>query len=237
MLWCKVRRGKAVRAPISVVIPVLNAADTLPACVVALMEGVETGLIRELIVSDGGSCDDTRHIAEDIGAIWVTGAPSRGGQLRRGCSVAQGEWILTLHADTVLEAGWSTVVSAHLGYSQAGYFKLAFSSSGFAAQFVAAWANLRSGLYGLPYGDQGLLVPRVLYNRVGGYADIPLMEDVALVLALKGHLSALDARAVTSAEKYERAGWLRCGMRNLWTLGRYFAGVPVAKLAAEYRRS
>lgn len=226
-----------MRAPISVVIPVLNAGDVLAGCVGALMEGVEAGLIRELIVSDGGSNDATRQIAEEIGALWVSGAPSRGGQLRRGCAAAKGEWILALHADTQLQAGWSDVAAAHLQRSEAGYFKLAFASGGVPARIVAGWANLRSRVLGLPYGDQGLLISRAVYQEVGGYEDMPLMEDVAMARALSGRLRALDARAVTSAQKYEKAGWLRRGGRNLWTLLRYFAGVPVERLAAQYRRS
>ncbi|WP_085308149.1 TIGR04283 family arsenosugar biosynthesis glycosyltransferase [Planktotalea arctica] len=225
-----------MRAPISVVIPVLNAGDVLAGCAAALMEAVEVGLIRELIVSDGGSNDATRQIAEEIGALWVSGAPSRGGQLRRGCAVAKGEWILALHADTQLQAGWSDVAAAHLQRSEAGYFKLAFASGGMPARIVAGWANLRSRVLGLPYGDQGLLISRAVYQEVGGYEDMPLMEDVAMARALSGRLRGLDARAVTSAQKYQKAGWLWRGGRNLWTLLRYFAGVPVERLAAQYRR-
>jgi hypothetical protein len=104
-----------------------------------------------------------------------------------------------------------------------------------AGKAVAAWANLRSRL-GLPYGDQGLLLPRALYQSVGGYPDQPLMEDVALARALRGHLLGLEVTAVTSADKYARQGWLRRGARNLWTLIRYFAGVAPAKLAEGYAK-
>ncbi|WP_293448809.1 TIGR04283 family arsenosugar biosynthesis glycosyltransferase [Planktotalea sp.] len=226
-----------MRAPISVVIPVLNAGNALSSCAASLMEGVEAGLIRELIVSDGGSHDATQQIADEIGGVWVSGGSSRGGQLQRGCKVAQGEWLLVLHADTQLEAGWSDAAAAHLGRANAGYFKLQFAKGGLPARIVARWANMRSRLFGLPYGDQGLLISRALYDSVGGYRDIPLMEDVALVRVLKGRLTRLDARAVTSADKYERSGWLKRGGRNLWTLIRYFSGVPVETLAAAYRKA
>ena len=225
-----------MRAPISVVIPVLNAQTTLPACAAALIEGIEAGLIREMIVSDGGSDDDTRQIAEELGALWVEGAASRGGQLKRGCAAAKGAWLLILHADTQLEAGWSNVARTHLSSEKAGYFKLEFDTDGGAARFVAGWANMRSKIFGLPYGDQGLLISRVLYDEVGGFRDMALMEDVAIARALKGRLAVLNAKAITSAEKYQRAGWLRRGRRNLWTLLRYFAGVPVDELARFYRK-
>lgn len=220
-------------APISVVIPTLNAGHSLQACLSALMEGLEAGLITQLIVTDGGSLDETATLADAWGADIVTGAPSRGGQLRRGCAAARGEWLLVLHADTVLAPGWTQAVGAHLPRHKAAHFRLAFDRGG---RFVAGWANLRARLFGLPYGDQGLLIPRTLYTHIGGYRDMPLMEDVAIVRALRGQLVGLDAVAVTSAAKYHKSGWITRGARNLWTLARYFAGVNVTTLARDYRR-
>ena len=227
-----------MRAPISVVIPSLNAATGLPACLAALVEGLQAGLIREVILSDGGSTDGTRALAEGWGAEVVSGAPSRGGQLRRGCDAAQGAWLLVLHADTVLAPGWSAAVQDHMAHRAegAGWFRLRFDQRGLAPRLVAGWANLRSAL-GLPYGDQGLLLPRALYDAVGGYPDQPLMEDVALARALRGRLTRLNGVAVTSAEKYRRQGWLRRGGRNLWTLARYAMGASPEALAESYRRS
>ncbi len=201
-----------MRAPISVVIPSLNAATALPACLAALVEGLQAGLIREVILSDGGSTDGTRALAEGWGAEVVSGAPSRGGQLRRGCDAAQGAWLLVLHADTVLAPGWSDAVQDHMAHRAEG----------------AGWFRLRF---------EGLLLPRALYDAVGGYPDQPLMEDVALARALRGRLTRLNGVAVTSAEKYRRQGWLRRGGRNLWTLTRYAMGASPEALAESYRRS
>ena len=225
-----------MRAPISVIIPTLDAEDVLPACLAGLMEGVQAGLIRELIVSDGGSKDATCALARSAGAEVITGAASRGAQLRRGCAQAQGDWLMVLHADTVLQAGWSDVAQAHLASGRVGYFMLRFDVRGPMAAWVAAWANLRSRLFDLPYGDQGLLIPRAMYDAAGGYPDQPLMEDVALTRALSGRMQMLAAVAVTSAARYQAQGWLRRGARNLWTLLRYRLGADPAKLAAAYRR-
>jgi rSAM/selenodomain-associated transferase 2 len=224
-------------ARISIVIPTLNAQDTLPACLAALVEGLPAGLIREVIVSDGGSTDDTKHIAEATGATVVTGNPSRGGQLRRGSAIAKGDWLMVLHADTVLDPGWSQVVGTHLDYPGAGtaFFRLAFRATGFAPMWVAGWANFRARLFALPYGDQGLLVRARDYHAAGGFPDQPLMEDVAMVRALPKPFSPLPVRAVTSAERYQSAGWLRRGTRNIWTLLRYFAGTDPEVLARAYR--
>lgn len=223
-----------MRAPISVVIPTLNAEKELGACLTALMPGLDAGLIRELIVSDGGSGDATVAVAKAWGAEVVVGAASRGGQLARGCSAAHGSWILVLHADTVLEPGWVAPVITHLETDRAGWFRLGFSAGGVAARVVAGWANLRSRL-GLPYGDQGVLLPSALYRSVGGYPDQPLMEDVALARALKGRLSPIDARALTSPVRYQRQGWIARGARNLWTLARYFGGASPSDLARRYK--
>lgn len=225
-----------MRAPISVIIPTLNAADDLPGCWASLMEGVQAGLIRELIVSDGGSQDETCTLARDVGAQLVEGAPSRGAQLQRGCLLAKGDWLLILHADTELEPGWTGPVRAHLEYDTGAYFKLRFRARGVMPLMVAGWANLRSRFFGLPYGDQGLLLSRSLYDSAGGYLDQPLMEDVALARALRGRLTALPVRALTSAVKYQQQGWFRRGARNLWTLVRYMGGVDPKRLAETYRR-
>lgn len=224
-----------MRAPISVIIPTLDAEAALPRCLAALVEGLEAGLIRELVISDGGSADATCAVARAWGAEVLTGPPSRGGQLQRGCAAARGDWLLILHADTILAPGWTQAVAAHLGAEEAGYFRLRFDSGGLAAWMVAGWANLRSRA-GLPYGDQGLLLRRSLYYAVGGYPDQPLMEDVAMARRLRGVLRCLPATAVTSAEKYRRQGWLRRGGRNLLTLARYATGADPAALARSYRR-
>ena len=227
-----------MRAPVSVVIPTLNEESGLPACLGALFEGVSAGVIRELIVTDGGSSDGTLEIAEEAGAEIVRCAASRGGQLRSGAAKAQGEWLLFVHADTVLSDGWRVVVEAHLAQADvAGYFALRFEKGGIAGHLVAGWANVRSRLFGLPYGDQGLLISRQLYEEVGGFAAIPLMEDVSLARRLgRRRFAKLEARAVTSPRKYQEQGWLRRGGGNLWTLLRYLVGVSPETLAAAYRR-
>ncbi|MEC3861174.1 TIGR04283 family arsenosugar biosynthesis glycosyltransferase [Mesobacterium sp. TK19101] len=225
-----------MRAPISVIIPTLNAANGLPGCLAALMPGLEAGVIRELVISDGGSQDATLRIAEEVGARVVTGAPGRGGQLRRGAAQATGPWLLFLHADTRLSPDWVDAVAPVLDGQGAWAFRLRFDAPGLAPRWVAGWANLRSRVFGLPYGDQGLLVPRALYDRVGGFPDQPLMEDVAIARCLRGRIGLLPGLAVTEADRYRRNGWLRQGARNLWRLIRYLAGVPAERLQRGYDR-
>jgi rSAM/selenodomain-associated transferase 2 len=226
-------------APVSVVIPVLNAADRIGPCLGALTEGLMAGLIRELILADGGSEDGIAGVADAAGARLVEAPRGRGPQLAAGAAAARGDWLLFLHADTVLEPGWAAAVHAHLRERPgvAGYFTLRFDAEGLAPRLVAGWANLRSAVLGLPYGDQGLLVSRALYREAGGHPPIPLMEDVALVRRLgRRRLARIGTEAVTSAERYAHEGWSRRGGRNLVTLALYFLGTPPERLAQRYER-
>lgn len=225
-----------MRAPISVIIPTLDAESGLPHCLSALGEGLNAGLIREVIFSDGGSLDSTLGIAEAAGAEVVSGPPSRGGQLRRGAEAAAGDWLLFLHADTALQEGWTEVVLRALPTPGAYHFRLRFDAKGLAPRLVSGWANVRSRYLGLPYGDQGLLIDRASYEKAGGFPDIPLMEDVALARLLRRQMLELPAYAVTNAGKYQCQGWLRRGARNLSILIRYLFGADPAQLAKQYRK-
>ncbi|MCF6272235.1 MAG: TIGR04283 family arsenosugar biosynthesis glycosyltransferase [Rhodobacteraceae bacterium] len=223
-------------APISVIIPTLNAAAGIGPTLAALAEGLEAGLIGELIIIDGGSNDGIKTIADEVGARFASTTPGRGRQLGQGAMLASRPWLLFIHADTVLDTGWVEVVQAHLHTpKKAGYFRLRFDATGFAPRFVAGWANWRSRWLGLPYGDQALLISRRLYDSAGGYPDQPLMEDVAIIRQLRGQLLAIPADAVTNAARY-RGNWLRRGARNLWLLFRYFLGADPEKLAMSYRK-
>ncbi|KZY30519.1 glycosyl transferase [Roseovarius sp. HI0049] len=223
-----------MRAKLSVVMPTLNAEAALRHSLPALAEGLSAGLIRDLVISDGGSSDATLTIAEAAGAEIVTGPASRGAQLRRGAGAAQGEWLLFLHADTVLPPGWADLVLAHLPSGRPAHFRLQFDTPGPAAATVAGWANLRSRLFRLPYGDQALLISRSDYDATGGYPDQPLMEDVAMARKLGRRLTILPATVTTSAEKYRRDGWLRRGAGNLTRLLRYRLGADPERLARRY---
>ena len=226
-------------APISVIIPTLNATAQLPATTESLLPGLTGGLIADLILSDGGSEDDIATVGRALGAQVITGSKGRGGQIARGVAAANTPWLLILHADTHLDKDWAASALAHIARhpDKAGWFRLAFRAKGTAPRIVAAGANLRARFLGLPYGDQGLLIHRDLLEKVGGFPDIPLMEDVALARRLKGHLIPLDAVAHTSASRYTTEGWTRRIFRNLSTLLRYTLGQSPETLVARYERN
>ncbi len=225
-------------APLSIIIPALNTATDLPLCLSSLLPGLETGLIREVILVDAGSTDETKQIAEDCGATVLTSPePGRAKQLIHGAANARGDWLLFLHADTALSRDWAERVSAHITErpDKAAAFTLAYRSDATIAKTVARRANWRTRTLGLPYGDQGLLISRQLYDEIGGYPDIQLMEDVKIVQAIgKRRLCLLSAEARTSAAKYERDGWRRRSWHNTWLLTRYLLGADPEKLAKSY---
>ena len=229
-------------APLSVVTPTLNSEDRLPVCLDAFVGAATGGLVREVIVSDGGSTDRTKEIAEGFGARFIDGPAGRGGQLARGAAAARGRWFLFVHSDTALAAGWAEAVEKFIARDEgrAGVFRLAFDARHARARAVAFGARVRFSLLASPYGDQGLLISRRLYEAVGGYRDMPLFEDVDIVdriIKARGRagLSLLPCEAITSAARYEANGYLRRVLKNAACLAMYRLGRSPSKILSFYR--
>lgn len=225
---------------LSIVIPTLNAARTLKATLATLAEADGAGLSHEIIVSDGGSSDDTTAAAARAGARVVIGPPGRGAQLAAGAAVATGDWLLFMHADTHPQPGWTEAVCRFCAdpanASAAGYFRFALDDDCVDARRVQFLVRLRCHLFALPYGDQGLLITRKLYDALGGFRALPLMEDVEIVRRLgRARLRPLRHDAVTSAERYRRDGWWHRPLRNLACLALYLLGVEPKRLLRIYR--
>ena len=224
---------------LSVIIPTLNAEQSLS----RTLESVQALALPmlEVLVTDGGSSDNTIHLATELGAKVVHAEPGRGRQLAHGASIAQGPWLLFLHADTVLPPDWemdlSRFITAERNQGLAGYFRLGFDSNKRASRRVAALANWRADVLGLPYGDQGLLIHRDLYETVGGYrAELNLMEDVDLVRRIGPmRLKRLNRTVITSAARYQVDGWWARPLRNLLCLGLYLLGAPQSWIERLYR--
>ncbi|MFC4350655.1 TIGR04283 family arsenosugar biosynthesis glycosyltransferase [Fodinicurvata halophila] len=229
---------------LSLIIPTYNAAERLRACLDSLKAGAnltdDASFPVELIISDGGSTDGTRQLARERGCRLLDGPPGRGRQLRTAAEAANGEWLFFLHADSRLPPDWMTALrrfmSAEGSRDTAGYGRLRLDSNRPAARRVERLANWRAARLGLPYGDQGLLIARTTYEAVGGYRDIPLMEDVDLVRRLgRARLRPLAIEIVTAADKYEQQGWWKRPCLNLCRLTLYLLGVPERYLARGYR--
>jgi rSAM/selenodomain-associated transferase 2 len=224
---------------ISVVIPTLDAGAMLARTLDELRSARERGLVREIIVSDGGSRDATLDLARRRGCTLVEGQAGRGTQLASGAGLASSPWLLFLHADTCLSPDWTEAVQTFLGRpdasARAAVFTFALDDPSSKARLLERIVSARTRYVGLPYGDQGLLVSRELYAALGGFRPMPLMEDVDLISRIgRGRIEMLGARAVTSASRYQRDGYARRMLRNGACLALYFAGVSPRVIARLY---
>ena len=207
---------------ITVVIPSLDAEQRLAATMAALIPATVAGLVRQVIVADGGSGDRTLAIADQAGAEIVRGATGRGSQLAAGARAARFPWLLFLHADTELAPGWEREAETFMDRVDGGQrpacaaaFRFRLDDIGAKPRVLEALVALRCSLLRLPYGDQGLLIPRRLYDAIGGYGPMPLMEDVDIVRRLgRRRIVILRSQALTSAERYRHDGYAARAMRN-----------------------
>lgn len=217
---------------LTIVIPALNARASLAACLSAL-DGAD-----QILVVDGDSTDGTVALAKRAGASIISAPRGRGAQLRAGGEAANGDWLLFLHADTRLGAGWREAVAAHVATApdRAGYFDLRLDDDAWQARAIERGVAVRVRVLGLPYGDQGLLISRRLYDEVGGFRPLVLMEDVDLARRIgRRRLRRLHSTALTSANRWRRDGWLRRSARNLACLSLYAIGVAPTRIARFYR--
>jgi len=218
-------------ASLSIVIPTYNEASRLPACLNALVGASINGLVREVIICDRG------EIASEFGARIVSGAQGRGAQLKAGAAETRGDWLLFLHADTVLSEAWSKEVDDFIlqDAMAIGVFRLNFDPETRASKIVAKGAMIRTKILKSPYGDQGLLISRELYEKIGGYRAIPLFEDVDIidrVIRASGRVAIeiLDAWATTSAVRYVERGFIRRVLKNFGCILMFRLGVSPARI-------
>lgn len=218
---------------LDVIIPTLNAAATLPVTLAAVPHGAA------VIVSDGGSNDATLGVARSARCRIVEGPRGRGRQLAAGAGASTRPWRLFLHADTIVSPeGWAAI-ARHMvspgGEQAAGTLRLAVDDPAWQARVIERAVAWRVRLFGLAYGDQGLLIHRDLYAAIGGYADLPLMEDVEIMRRLgQARLRALNGDARTSAARWRRRGWIGQTMLNLTCVSLYGLGVPADRIARLY---
>jgi rSAM/selenodomain-associated transferase 2 len=221
---------------ISVIIPTLNEEKHINGCIESILaEGTDC----EIIVVDGGSADRTVELANGYEGVRVVRAGrGRGLQMNRGALSANGSVFLFLHADTRLEGGWSRDVDAALSDNAvaAGAFTLRIKGDERHFRLIELSVKVRCAVFGLPYGDQGIFVRREVFEKLGGYRDIPLMEDVDLARRMKGtgRIVLLPGKAVTSARKWSREGWLRVSLMNQFLMILFRLGVDPGRLAKLY---
>jgi rSAM/selenodomain-associated transferase 2 len=228
LAWGLFRKGllagpQTYRAPesISVIIPVLNEADNIGR-LLADLQG--RPWVQEVIVSDGGSSDDTTAVAKAFGARLITAEKGRGAQIRSAAEAARGDVLLILHADALLQPGATkriiTALTADRG-AAGGCFGMQFADPNIAQRIIAIFNNLKAAATGISFGDQAQFVRVEAIERIGGFPDLVLMEDVELALRLKsvGGSVYLGPGVTVSARRW-RAGYC---LENLWmVVGLFF---------------
>ena len=210
----------------SVIIPARNEEQRLPATLKAL------GAQVRVIVVDGSSNDKTIEIAKNLGANVISSRPSRGLQLHAGAERAKEEWLIFLHADTVLSQGWLLEVMKFINdpalRSKVGFFNFKLDDKSFFSRICELTVFLRNLILVIPYGDQGLVIRKDLYISLGGFKHIPVMEDLDMSIRIgRKRFKRINVDAVTSGLRYKKNGYIYQSLKNLVCLVMYFFGFPL----------
>ena len=215
---------------ISVVIPTHNSQASLSRCFNSLIGATVHGMVKEVVVADGGSNDDTLALADAAGAHVVRGGKTLASQLAAGANAARSDWLLFLHPETALDPDWEVEATAFISrvtieHQRAAAFRFALEECDGPSRRAEFLTALRCRLFKLPYGDQGLLIPKRLYKKLGGYRE-GKMEDVDLVRRIGARrLAILRARAVNETVARPSA------LCNLALTALHTLGLPTRVLA------
>lgn len=234
------RHERANPCKFSIIIPVLHEVEHINALLEHLSHQ-ESEERYEVIVVDGGLNRETINAINYDGTISIGSEEGRARQMNAGAKIAQGEILIFLHADTQLPQGALRLISSALKQNQyvGGSFDLGIDSERFALKGVAYFANLRSRLTCIPYGDQAIFVRKDYFREIGGYREIPFMEDVELMRRIKKRgdkICILSQQVSTSSRRWERESILYCTVRNWVLTFLYFLGVSTETLAKFYGR-
>lgn len=221
---------------VSVILPTLNEAAHLA----RTLNSIRIGNPHEILVIDAGSSDDTRAIAAAAGAQVIPSGKGRARQMNAGAALATGQVLLFLHADTRLPHDWPRAVSDALRRPNAvaGAFTFALDQDFVGRRWIEWTTRFRSTRFQRPYGDQGLFLARARFEELGGFANLPIMEDYELIQRLRrqGRIVIADAPAITSGRRWQRLGWLRTTLLNQWVIAGFHLGIAPDRLARLYRR-
>jgi rSAM/selenodomain-associated transferase 2 len=217
----------------SVVIPVFHDSDVL-ARTLAAGDWAGAQVIVAATAEDRASLAPVRESSPAV--TWIEAPHGRARQMNAGAAAASGDWLIFLHADTRLPVEWREALASAAANPDVsvGCFQFSLDSPFRWARILEIGVRWRVRLFGLPYGDQALFVPRRAFVDAGGYADIPIMEDVDLVRRLRrvGRLYRSPYPALTSARSWERDGWVRRTAKHLRLIVLYFLGATPERLAA-----
>jgi hypothetical protein len=221
---------------IAVVIPTLNEESNIA----ATLKSVQLGENIQVVVVDAGSVDNTVRIALDMGAQVFIAKKGRAYQMNHGATAAWSDIVLFLHGDTTLPQGFDKSVRTLLAQSgvTAGAFQLRIASHNSGVRLIETLVRFRSTFFQTPYGDQGLFLKTSLFKELGGFPQMPIMEDFVFVqnLKKKGRIAIASDSVETSASRWERLGVVKTTLLNQLMIVGYLLGVPLALLAKWYGR-
>lgn len=220
---------------ISVIVPVLNDADSLDSLLWQLRE-ISPDL--EIVVADGGKSKDARDVCGRYGALWTDSRRGRAVQMNRGAARSSGRILWFLHADTIIHPSSLDVIRSTLEDpgTVGGAFRFRLHQRHWYASLLDLGVNLRSGRLKLPYGDQGFFVRRTVFESMGGYREIPFMEDVEFIRRLPryGEVAILKVPIGVSSRRWEREGFFYTTIRNWLVTVAFLRGVPPDRLMKYY---
>ncbi|MBW4613493.1 MAG: TIGR04283 family arsenosugar biosynthesis glycosyltransferase [Desmonostoc vinosum HA7617-LM4] len=242
-------------AKISIIIPTLNEAKNIQEAISSLRDATQTtsfsaecyanvsnqaNLNIEVIVVDGGSQDSTVAIAQSLDVKVISSSPGRAAQMNAGAMVASGEILLFLHADTRLPVGYDVMVCTTLQQAGtvAGAFELQIDAPLLSLRLVEWGVNLRSHFWQMPYGDQAIFLTKQVFQQVGNFPDLPIMEDFELMRHLKrlGRIVIIPTPVITSARRWLRKGVFKTTLINQIVIIAYLLGVSPAQIRSWYRQ-
>ena len=217
---------------LAIIVPMLNEAAGIGATLAALRE-----LDAEIVAVDGGSSDKTVESAAPHADFLIKSARGRARQMNAGAAATQAEFLLFLHADTTLPPAADQMIFNALRHgADWGRFDVQISGNSRWFPIIAVMMNLRSRLSGIATGDQAIFVKRSVFEQIGGFPDLPLMEDIVLAQRLKAlsRPASLCAKVTTAGRRWEKHGVLRTIFTMWWLRLRFFFGANPQKLAVEY---
>lgn len=221
---------------VSVIIPVINEASHLKSTLLQVLAAENV----EVIVVDGGSQDETVAVAENSEVKVIRSIPGRAIQMNRGAQIATGEILLFLHGDTLLPSGYDQMVRKAFEKPRvvAGAFELKIAAQLQGIRWIEGLVRARSRLFSLPYGDQAIFIKSSVFKALGGFPELPIMEDFELVQRLKrrGKITILPAAVTTSGRRWRKLGILKTTLINQMIILGYYARVSPSQLARWYQR-
>ena len=221
---------------VTVVIPTYNSEKTIENTLNSICK-----YFNKIIIVDADSCDLTIQISKKYNIKIIKSLKGRGPQLILGAEHAATDWIFFLHSDTIIKKNniidINQFITNTLNNNKAASFKIKFNTNNIWSNLLSILVNIRSKYLKLPYGDQGLLISKSFYKNIGGYKNIPIMEDVEIIRAIGfRNIKILNSYIITDAARFENQGWIYRPMINLFCLTLYFLGFNINNINKIYKK-